>query len=135
MLLVKVYIDKSSIHGLGVFAAEQVPSGSEVWRFTEGFDLDLDPGLLENKPPTVLEWLLHYGYIDSRLNRFILCCDHARFINHSDTPNIVTDYTACKYGVDYAVRDITQGEEITTDYTTFEGNGRTDRFPRVTGYY
>jgi hypothetical protein len=28
------------------------------------------------------ETLLHYGYIDPRINRFILCCDNARFINH-----------------------------------------------------
>jgi len=46
----------------------------------------------------------------------ILCGDDARFINHSDTPNIASDYTLDPYGADIAVRDIEAGEEITTGY-------------------
>jgi hypothetical protein len=48
--------------------------------------------------------LLHYGYVDARLNRFILCCDNARFINHSAAPNLVTDHARDRYGVDVARR-------------------------------
>jgi len=65
--------------------------------------------------------LLHYGYIDPRLRRFILCCDDARFINHSDTPNIVPEFDEGGYGIDVAARDIAEGEEITADYGIVEG--------------
>lgn len=121
MLLVRVRVDRSPIHGLGVFAAEFIPKGAEVWRFTPGFDLDLEPGVLEHQPPRVREQLLHYGYVDRRLNRYILCCDDARFINHSDDPNLRTDHGRDRYGVDIAVRDIAAGEELTVDYEALEG--------------
>jgi SET domain-containing protein len=41
MLLVRTRLAPSAIHGLGVFAAEPIARGAEVWRFTPGFDLDL----------------------------------------------------------------------------------------------
>lgn len=120
MLLVKVYVGKSSIHGLGVFAADPISAGTETWRFTRGFDLDLDPKFIESQPPDFFKKLMHFGYIDSKLNRYILCCDDARYMNHSETPNLCTDYSLDKYGVDIALRDIRAGEELTIDYTSFE---------------
>jgi hypothetical protein len=121
MLLVRTRVDRSAIHGLGLFAAEPLPRGTEVWRFTPGFDLDLDPARLDTLPPTFRERLLHYGYNDPRLERYILCCDDARFINHSDDANVLPDFARDRYGVDVAVRDIAAGEEITTDYLLLEG--------------
>jgi hypothetical protein len=91
MLLVKARVDKSSIHGFGLFAAEFIPKCTKIWRFTRGFDLDLDPSILDAQPLHFRDRLLHYGYIDPRLNRYILCCDDARFINHGDSPNIRPD--------------------------------------------
>ncbi|HXG17089.1 MAG TPA: SET domain-containing protein [Calidithermus sp.] len=122
MLLVRTRVDRSPIHGLGLFADEPIPKGTDVWRFTPGFDLDLDPGVLDAQPPIVRSRLLHYGYIDRRLGRYILCCDDARFINHSDSPNIGPDFARDRYGVDVALRDIAPGEELTVDYRLLEGS-------------
>jgi SET domain-containing protein len=121
MLLVKTRIDRSPIHGLGVYAAEPIRRGTRVWSFTAGFDLDLDPSCLNLLTPEQRQLLLHYGYIDPRLGRFILCCDDARFINHSDTPNIAPEFDEEGHGIDIAVRDIAEGEEITADYGIVEG--------------
>lgn len=128
LLLVEVYIDKSPIHGIGVFSAAPIPKGAEVWRFTKGLDLDLPTEILEEQPPVLNKKLRHYGYIDTRLNRFILCCDDARFMNHSDNPNLYTDYSMDKYGVDFAIRDIKAGEELTIDYSSFEDTAKAGRF-------
>lgn len=122
MLLVQVRVAASPIHGLGVFAVAPIARGTVVWRFTPGFDLDLDPALLDAQPAHFRAVLLHYGYIDPRLNRFILCCDDARFINHSDTPNLLMDPTDDRYAVDVAARDIAAGEEMTVDYALVEGS-------------
>lgn len=92
-----------------------------MWRFTPGFDLDLDPKSLEEQPAGFRERLMHYGYVDRRLDRFILCCDDARFINHSDAANIRPDFALDRHGVDIALRDIAAGEEITIDYRFIEG--------------
>ena len=121
MLLVKVRVDRSQIHGLGVFALEPIRKGSDVWRFTPGFDLDLDPAVIDVQPEPSRARLLHYGYIDPRTNRYILCCDDARFLNHSDEPNLVSDFSVDCYGVDRAARDIAVNEELTVDYALVEG--------------
>jgi SET domain-containing protein len=121
VLLVPVHVGQSSTHGLGAFAVAPIAKGTAIWRFTPGFDLDLDPKLLEEQPEHFRETLLHYGYIDHRLKRFILCCDDARFINHSDSPNVGVRFDLDRYGVDIALRDIAAGEEITVDYQLVEG--------------
>ena len=122
MLLVPVRVGPSLIHGLGAFAAAPIAEGTLVWRFTPGFDLDLDPRLLDEQPASFRDTLLHYGYIDPRAERFILCCDDARFINHSDSPNVGVRFELDRYGVDIALRDIAAGEEITVDYQAVEGS-------------
>ncbi len=121
MLLVPVRVDRSPIHGLGIFTVAPLARGTLVWRFTPQFDLALDPAVLDEQPPHFRMTMLHYGYIDPRVNLFILCCDDYRFINHSDTPNVSVDPGADRYGVDVAARDIDAGEELTVDYGLVEG--------------
>ncbi|HUJ85308.1 MAG TPA: SET domain-containing protein [Burkholderiales bacterium] len=121
MLQVRARLGPSPIHGLGVFAAEPIARGAEVWRFTPGFDLELDPALVGRQPERLREWLLVYGYLDPRLERFILCCDDARFINHSAAPNLRPDFGREPHGVDLALRDIAPGEELTVDYALVDG--------------
>jgi uncharacterized protein len=121
MMLVKTRIDTSPIDGYGLFAVERIARDTPVWRFTPPFDQDLSPDVLDSLSPDQREWMLKYGYIDLHSQRLILCGDDARFINHSDTPNIAADFSLDPYGLDIAVRDIEAGEEITSDYMTFEG--------------
>lgn len=121
MLLVRTRLAPSAIHGLGVFAVEPIARDTEVWRFTPGFDLDLEPKALDALPAQVREWLLVYGYLDPRLQRFILCCDDARFINHSAAPNLRPDFAREPHGVDLALRDVAPGEELTVDYALVDG--------------
>jgi uncharacterized protein len=122
MLLVRTHIAISTIHNLGLFADEFILAGTEVWRFTPGYDLEITVEEMEKHPQYLREFFDHYGYLDFNLNRYLLCFDNARFINHSSNPNILTDYTRARHGVDVAVRDIVIGEEITTDYRLFERN-------------
>jgi SET domain-containing protein len=121
MMLVQVQVGRSLIHGLGIFAVEPIAKGRPVWRFTPRFDLDLAPSMLDEQPSHFRQTMLHYGYIDIRLNRFILCRGDYRFVNHSDTPNIYVDVDADRYGVDVAARDIEAGEELTVGYALVEG--------------
>jgi SET domain-containing protein len=121
MLLVRVRVEKSPIHGFGALAVDAISKGTAVWRFTPEFDLDVDPALVRVQPDPFRERLMNYGYIDPRLGRYILCCDDARFMNHSDTPNVCPDFTLDRHGVDVAIRDIDAGEELTVDYESVEG--------------
>jgi hypothetical protein len=39
MLLIKARVRPSTIHGLGLFAEQFIPSGTIIWRFQPGFDV------------------------------------------------------------------------------------------------
>lgn len=118
MLLVPVRVGRSAIHGPGIFAVDPIAAETPVWRFSPPFEVQLDRQLLDEQPPHFHQIMLHDGYIDSRLNRFILRCDDYRSLNHSETPNIRIDRRADPRGIDIAVRDIAVGEELTVDYAS-----------------
>ena len=109
MLLVKTYLDKSTIEGIGVFANEFIPKGTVIWRFNS----HLDRILYEQDTFSKLEWefLNRYAYYDKQLNNWILPADNDRFTNHSDNPNTGPE----KEDV-IALKDIQKGDEITIDY-------------------
>jgi len=120
MLLVATRLAPSGIHGFGVFAAAPIAQGTPVWRFAKGLDMEFSPDIVDGLPAHVREFFAHYGYLDRNVGRIILCFDDARFVNHSDTPNVATDYAQDRYGLDVALRDIAAGEELTMDYGGFE---------------
>jgi SET domain-containing protein len=116
MLLITTRLGSSPLHGLGLFAAEPIPAGTEIWRFTPRFDLEFPKSEVQALPTRMREFIEHYGYLDARLGLWVICFDNARFMNHSDTPNTRPDYALDPHGVDIALRTIGAGEEITTDY-------------------
>ena len=113
MLLVKTYLDKSPIHGLGVFAGEFIPKGAKIWRFVEGFDRAYTPEQFRKLPKEAREFLELYGYqVDGEV---LFTVDYDRHINHADEPN-----TEMRGGYVIARWDIPQGAEITNDYREFD---------------
>ena len=91
-----------------------------MWRFANGLDMAFIPAIVDTLPAHVRGFFSHYGYLDRSMKRIILCFDDARFVNHSDAPNVATDYAQDPYGLDVALRDIAAGEELTMDYAGFE---------------
>jgi SET domain-containing protein len=120
MLLVPTRLAQSPIHGFGVFATEPIAQGTPVWRFAKGLDMEFEAAIVDTLPAHVRTFFSHYGYLDRNVSRIILCFDDARFVNHSDRPNVATDYGQDTYGIDVALRDIAAGEELTMDYANFE---------------
>lgn len=113
MLLVKTYVDKSSIHGLGVFAAEFIPKGTKIWRYVEGFDRCWTLKQFRKLPKPARDFLKDYGYrVDGEI---IFTVDNDHYINHSDKPN-----TYLHNGYAIAARNIRKGQEITNDYREFD---------------
>lgn len=115
MLRVKTYLAQSGIHGIGLFAGEPIPKGAVVWGFDPPLDQRFTPDELARMPPSMKAFLARYAY--SERGTLVLCGDHARFMNHSPTPNCGNDPTR---HFTLALRDIAQGEELTDDYATME---------------
>ncbi len=125
MLLVKTYLDKSKIQGIGLFADEFIPKGTLVWKFVPGFDFALKNEELNKLPKIAKSWIMHFGYYDEEDGGWVICVDDSRFFNHSDNPNCREEKDS-KYfqGRTIAIKDIKQGEEITCDYFEFDGNAK-----------
>jgi SET domain-containing protein len=113
MLLVKTYLDKSKVHGLGVFADEFIPAGTKIWRFVDEFDRAYTPKQFARLPKPARDFIRRYGYRAD--GEILFTVDHDHYMNHSDRPN-----TVWKNGYLIACRDIRRGVEITNDYREFD---------------
>lgn len=119
MLSIKTFVANSEIHGLGCFADEDVAKGAFLWEFTKQIDIEIPDSLISELPEISRNYLLNVCYrIAGQKGEFVyvLCADNARYMNHSETPNIAED----DQGRNYAIRDIRKGEEITCDYRVFD---------------
>ena len=113
MLLVKTYLDRSAIHGLGVYAGEFIRKGTKVWRFVERFDRVYSPTQFAKLPKPARDYIWNYGYrVDGEV---LLTIDHDHHMNHSEDAN-----THWHNGHIVATRNIRKGEEITNNYRQFD---------------
>ncbi|WP_291741329.1 SET domain-containing protein [Bauldia sp.] len=118
-MLVPNYLDRSPIHGIGIFARDSIPEGTRVWEFTPGFDQVFSDVELATLKPLEREAILFYCYVEQGLNSLVLCCDNARHFNYADDPNCgPRDHSVQGFLSAFALRDIAAGEELT--YSTAE---------------
>ncbi len=116
MLLIRTYLAKSRIHGIGVFAREKIPKGTKIWKFIPGLDVKIGKEILGKLPQPAREQIIHYSYINKVTGEYVLPADNDRFTNHSENPNTTNIGFGADEGETYAARDIEEGEEITTNY-------------------
>jgi len=111
MLLIKTYLDKSPIHGVGVFTAEGVKQGTPVWQFNPLIDRILIPEQLEQLPAITRTFIesvaIPYPF---GTGNYCLALDHASYMNHSLEPNVSSQE------INLALRDIPKGTELTVNY-------------------
>ena len=85
MLLVKTFLDKSPIHGLGVFAGQFIRKDTKIWRFVEGFDRFYSAKQFAKLPKPARDFIAQHGYrVDGEI---LLTADNDHHMNHSDAPN------------------------------------------------
>lgn len=114
MMLVSTHLDRSPIHGIGIFASEFIARGTTVWEFTPNADRVFTERDLAGLLPIQRETILFYGYVEPGREGVVLCCDNARHFNLLRTPNCAsTDRSAHGYMSTVALRDIAAGEELT----------------------
>lgn len=118
MLCIKTKIQKSKIHGIGLFADEDIAKGTLVWQFEPKIDLMLSQVEVDFLSEDSKKQFLNYAFFDKGTGKYVLCGDDARFFNHSSNNNCDDSQP----NVTVAMYDIKKGEELTVDYRTFYGN-------------
>jgi uncharacterized protein len=127
MMMVETELRPSPIHGIGVFLLFPVRKGDLIWRFDSRIDRVYTAAEIEGLPDHMQRYLITYTTWHEQTGLYVLCGDNGRHFNHSDTPNTVSD--AISFGQDHALRDLSAGEELTSDYNTIcdrsrrNGNG------------
>jgi SET domain-containing protein len=116
MFLKKTYISPSSIHGLGLFAAEPIQAGEQIRMPSSNLTLHWSHEEFELLPEDDRRIISHYGYFHKEHRVRHLSADDSRYINHSATPTIeVTPDDGVR-----AIGDIPPGTELTQNYSDFE---------------
>jgi SET domain-containing protein len=117
MMLVKNYLGRSEIHGIGLFAGEPIKKGQKIWEFMPGLDVELPKSALDSPHESIRRFLERYTYPHPKeSDKIILDGDHGRFMNHSAHPN--SDFRIPTIGL--ARIDIDEGCEITCNYDEFD---------------
>ena len=124
MVCVKTKIDRSEIHGIGIFADEFIAKGTKVWEFTENFDLKYTKQEIESFPEYIQKYLETYSWLSKKSNKYCLSSDNGKYFNHSKQKQNVQSYYLDGHDevITYALRDIEIGEELLDDYDSFEEN-------------
>lgn len=121
MLLVKTKIKESQIHGVGLFADQYIPKGTEIWRFTPGFDQKFTREQILSFPDLLQIYICTYCWRSKKSKLYCFSADNGKYFNHSLSPNVLSEYRDDEDEViTIAVKDIEEGEEILDDYNSFE---------------
>ena len=116
MLLIKTKVGPSKIQGIGLFADQFIPKGTKTWEYHPKFDAGFTKKDVSEMSEPSRKIFLWYAYFDSSQEKYILCFDDQRFINHSKN-NFNIESTS---NADIAFRDIEPGEELLCDYGKFD---------------
>jgi len=118
MLRIKTRVGPSEIHGVGLFADEDVAEGTVIWERTS-LDLVLLSSDLASLPDVEREFVYEYGTFCRVLDTRFVCLDNTRFMNHATglAANVVSTDLQID-SVNIAARRIRRGDEITIDYST-----------------
>lgn len=92
MLIIKTEIQKSPIHGTGLFAAEDLIKGQIIWVLHKNFDAVVSLEEWQKLVKPAQDYLQIYMYWSSRKKKYVACLDNGRFMNHAEEPNTKAAY-------------------------------------------
>ncbi len=119
MIHIKYKIDKSKIHGVGLFTRENLKKDQIIYTASPILDVDISQEKFDSLDEKEKREVEYWGFWDEPSNVWHVDFDNSKFINHSFNPTLTQDP---KYKDAYliATRDVKKGEELTQNYLEFE---------------
>ncbi|MGV1098243.1 SET domain-containing protein [Thiovibrio sp. JS02] len=116
MFTIDTYLDRSTVHGIGVFTGQDLAAGQVIWQFNPLVDLVFSPEkwreVEQHIAPQSFAMLQRYAYKEN--GSFHLCLDNAQFMNHCDAnANVANDRDT---NTMFAKIPLKKGEELLCNY-------------------
>jgi uncharacterized protein len=102
-------VKKSKIHGKGLFAKKNIPANTIIWKFNNKID-----HVIKKVDKLILKKYYrfkNFAYYSKKYNGWIYELDRAKWINHSENPNCISNNN-----ITYTTKIIKQGNELTENY-------------------
>lgn len=115
-MLVKTKLKEVPGKGIGLFLDESVKKDQILYEDDIQFDRILPRKKVLEMPEVLKSFIEVNAAYNAATDAYYLCCDNARFWNHSETPN--TFYNP-ENGRVIALKDIEADEELTSNYREF----------------
>jgi uncharacterized protein len=126
MIHIKYKLDKSSVHGIGIFADQDVSKGEIIFTASPILDVNITQEQFDSLKEAEQREIRYWGFFDEPTQKWHVDFDHIHFINHSHTANTTQDFSHPEAYL-VAARDIKAGEELTQNYLEFETPGDLER--------
>ena len=113
MMLIDTYLDKSKIHGVGVFSNQNVKKGERIKEVRPEFEIEFNSENLPKMPLSLAKFIDTHSHERGRgSNTLVIGIDNEKYLNHIEDRSVYDD------GI--ALKDIKIGDEITIDYKDFD---------------
>ncbi len=119
MIHIKYKLDRSHLHGVGLFADENLHKGQLIYSASPLLDVNITQKQFESLSKEEQEEVEWWGFKIPNEDVWHVDFDVSKFINHSYEATATQDSNHSDAYL-IASRDITVGEELTQNYLEFE---------------
>ena len=119
MIHIAYKLKSSGLHGVGLFADEDIKKGKLVYTASPLLDLNITQEQFDRLDQKEKDEVLWWGFFDQPSKMWHVDFDVSKFINHSSDATVTQDENHDEAYL-IAVRDIKSGEELTQNYLEFE---------------
>jgi SET domain-containing protein len=126
MIHIAYALKTSNLHGVGLFADEDIKQGQLIYTASPLLDLNITQEQFDSLDQKEKDEILWWGFFDQPSQMWHVDFDVSKFINHSDHATVTQDENHDEAYL-VATRDIKSGEELTQNYLEFEAQEDLER--------
>lgn len=128
MICIKYKIKTSDIHGIGLFADQNIPKDTLIYKPTPLLDVDITEDEFQGLNESEQAEVKYYGYFNKKTQKWHVAYDAIRVLNHAE--DVGANVTQDSDMVMIAKRNIQKGEELLQNYIEIFPDG-SEHFNRI----